>query len=114
MLEPRPTWLVALVSAGPSELGPQSLEARVREKDTQLRELQHRVKNNLQMITALIRMETRNAAAADQTGYERLAGRVASLALLYDALALSEHEEEIDLGVYLSQIATAVMASHAS
>ena len=109
-----PTYrLVALVSAAPSELDPQSLEARVREKDTQLRELQHRVKNNLQMITALIRMETRNAAAADQTGYERLAGRVASLALLYDALALSEHEEEIDLGVYLSQIATAVMASHA-
>ena len=109
-----PTYrLVALVDAAPSELDPQSLEARVREKDTQLRELQHRVKNNLQMITALIRMETRNAAAADQTGYERLAGRVASLALLYDALALSEHEEEIDLGVYLSQIATAVMASHA-
>ena len=65
------------------------------------------------MITALIRMETRNAAAADQTGFERLAGRVASLALLYDAIALSEHEEEIDLGVYLGQIATAVMASHA-
>ena len=109
-----PTYrLVALVNASPSELDPQSLETRVREKDTQLRELQHRVKNNLQMITALIRMETRNAAAADQTGYERLAGRVASLALLYDALALSEHDEEIDLGVYLSQIATAVMASHA-
>ena len=65
------------------------------------------------MITALIRMELRNAAAGDQTGFERLAGRVASLALLYDALALSAHEEEIDLGVYLSQIATAVMASHA-
>ena len=109
-----PTYrLVALVNAAPSELDPQSVESRVREKDTQLRELQHRVKNNLQMITALIRMETRNAAAADQTGFERLAGRVASLALLYDALALSEHEEEIDLGVYLSQIATAVMASHA-
>ena len=109
-----PTYrIVALVRAAPSELDPQSLEARIREKDTQLRELQHRVKNNLQMITALIRMELRNAAAGDQIGFERLAGRVASLALLYDALALSEHEEEIDLGVYLSQIATAVMASHA-
>ena len=62
-----PTYrLVALVNAAPSELDPQSLEARVREKDTQLRELQHRVKNNLQMITALIRMETRNAATADK------------------------------------------------
>jgi two-component sensor histidine kinase len=109
-----PTYrLVALVNAVPTELAPESLEARVREKDTQLRELQHRVKNNLQMITALIRLETRNAETVDQHGFERLAGRVASLALLYDALAVSEHDEEIDLGVYLGQIATAVMASHA-
>jgi two-component sensor histidine kinase len=109
-----PTYrLVALVNTLPSELEPQLLEVRVREKDTQLRELQHRVKNNLQMITALIRLETRNAEAGDQVGYERLAGRVASLALLYDALSPTEHDAEIDLGVYLSQIATAVMASHA-
>jgi two-component sensor histidine kinase len=105
--------LVALVNSFPSELDPDSLEAQVRKKDTQLRELQHRVKNNLQMITALIRLETRNAETRDQDGYERLAGRVASLALLYDALAPNEHDAEIDLGVYLSQIATAVMASHA-
>ena len=42
------------------------MEERVREKDTLLRELQHRVKNNLQMITALIRLETRNATEPDQ------------------------------------------------
>lgn len=110
-----PTYrLVALVNAVPSDLDPQSLEVRVREKDTQLRELQHRVKNNLQMITALIRLETRNAETVDQHGFERLAGRVASLALLYDTLAVSQHEEQIDLGVYLGQISTAVMASHAT
>ncbi len=109
-----PTYrLVALVNAVPSEAAPESLEALVREKDTQLRELQHRVKNNLQMITALIRLETRNAETVNQEGFERLAGRVASLALLYDALTLSGDEEEIDLGVYLGQIATAVMATHA-
>jgi len=36
----------------------EELENRVREKDTLLREIQHRVKNNLQMITALIRLES--------------------------------------------------------
>ncbi|HVK80079.1 MAG TPA: histidine kinase dimerization/phosphoacceptor domain -containing protein, partial [Verrucomicrobiae bacterium] len=36
------------------------LADNLREKDILLRELQHRVKNNLQMITALIRMEARN------------------------------------------------------
>ena len=63
-----------------------SAEQRVHEKDTLLRELQHRVKNNLQMITALIRMETRNATVSDQKRFERLAGRVDALAILYQTL----------------------------
>ena len=105
--------LVALIDALRSEPDTEAFVARLREKDTQLRELQHRVKNNLQMITALIRMETRNANPADREGYTRLAGRVSSLALLYDTLEVSTDNAEIDLGVYLSQIAAAVMAAHA-
>lgn len=83
------------------------------EKDILLRELQHRVKNNLQMITALIRMEIRHAAEPDQKRFERLAGRVDALAILYQTLSTDEQKGEIDLGVYLSQIASAVMNSHA-
>lgn len=90
-----------------------SVEERIKEKDTLLRELQHRVKNNLQMITALIRMETRNAAEPDQKRFERLAGRVDALAILYQTLSTDEQKDEVDLGVYLSQIASAVMNSHA-
>ena len=90
-----------------------SVEERIREKDILLRELQHRVKNNLQMITALIRMETRNAAEPDQRRFERLAGRVDALAILYQTLSADEQKDEVDLGVYLSQIASAVMNSHA-
>ena len=91
----------------------EALENRIRDKDTLLFELQHRVKNNLQMITALIRLEMRNAASPDKKSFERLAGRVDSLAILYEALSHNERMEEIDLGVYLSQIASAVMTSHA-
>ncbi len=105
--------LVALVDAVPRKPEANSLEAHIREKETQLRELQHRVKNNLQMITSLIRLETRNAEVGKQDGFMRLAGRVSSLALLYDTLSLSDDDTDIDLGVYLSQIATTVMATHA-
>lgn len=105
--------LVALVGTAMSEADAQSVHARVRDKDTQLLELQHRVKNNLQLITGLIRLESRNSGTADPHSYERLAGRVESLALLYDAMSLSDHEGEVDLGAYLGQVATAVMASHA-
>ncbi len=107
--------LVALVdvSAHGEAEDERSAEQRVHEKDTLLRELQHRVKNNLQMITALIRMETRNATVSDQKRFERLAGRVDALAILYQTLTTDEQKDEVDLGVYLSQIASAVMASHA-
>jgi PAS domain S-box-containing protein len=107
--------LVALVdvSAHGETEDARSVEERVREKDTLLRELQHRVKNNLQMITALIRLETRNATEPDQKRFERLAGRVDALAILYQTLSADEQKDEVDLGVYLSQIASAVMASHA-
>ena len=87
---------------------------QVQEKDTQLRELQHRVKNNLQMITALIRVEAKGVP--DRTlgeGFDRLAGRVEALGLLYRALGDGAREDAVDLGVYLSEIASAVMRAHA-
>lgn len=107
--------LVALAKVGQS-LGTEAAEAvqSLRDKDVQLLELQHRVKNNLQMITALIRLEARNVAD-DETGkrFDRLAGRVNSLALLYDMLAAHGLEQTVDLGAYLSQIASSVMQAHA-
>lgn len=107
--------LVALAAVATRD-GPglTELHKRVQDKDTLLRELQHRVKNNLQMITALIRLETRNMpddAAGER--FDRLAGRVNSLALLYNAMSEEGHGESVDLGVYLSQIASAVMKAHA-
>lgn len=91
------------------------LEQRILEKDTLLRELQHRVKNNLQMITALIRLESRNLPdGATGERFDRLAGRINSLALLYRSLSEEWGGESVDLGVYLSQIASAVMQAHAN
>jgi len=106
--------LVALVetSGVPSVLD--ELHEKVREKDTQLRELQHRVKNNLQMITALIRVEAKGVAdRSTGDGFDRLAGRVEALGLLYNALGESGSDDAVDLGVYLSEIASAVMRAHA-
>ncbi|HXU99328.1 MAG TPA: sensor histidine kinase, partial [Caulobacteraceae bacterium] len=107
--------LVALVeNTAPSATVLDELHARVREKDTQLRELQHRVKNNLQMITALIRVEARGVTdRSTGEGFDRLAGRVEALGLLYRALTESELGDGVDLGVYLSEIASAVMRAHA-
>jgi len=107
--------LVALAEVNHSDdAETENFRDKLQEKDTLLRELQHRVKNNLQMITALIRLETRNLQ--DETTavrFDRLAGRVNSLALLYRSMNEEGDSESVDLGVYLSQIASAVMSAHA-
>jgi len=107
--------LVALAAVGQRKASDDGeFEQRLREKDTLLRELQHRVKNNLQMITALIRLEARNLPD-DETGerFDRLAGRIEALALLYRSLSDEENGESVDLGIYLGEIAAAVMRAHA-
>lgn len=92
----------------------EKLEQQVQAKDILLRELQHRVKNNLQMITALIRLEARNLRGNPaKEPFDRLAGRVESLSLLYRSMSESRVDDSIDLGVYLSQIASSVMLAHA-
>ena len=94
----------------------QEFVKKIEDKDTLLKELQHRVKNNLQMITGLIRLEARNISGfSTAEAFDRLAGRIESLSLLYRSLSDSDemNEGSVDLGVYLNQLASAVMVAHA-
>ena len=97
--------LVALVDVGAHHDDQrEELEQRIREKDAQLFEIQHRVKNNLQMITALMRIEARNAKGLiDTAPFDRLAGRIESIQLLYAFMSEHGKSDEIDLGAYLSE-----------
>lgn len=107
--------LAALVDvAGHDWSQREEFEQKIREKDTLLLEIQHRVKNNLQLITALIRIEARNAQGRiDTAPFDRLAGRIEAIQLVYQLLSEHGSEDKIDLGVYLSEIASSVMRAHA-
>jgi PAS domain S-box-containing protein len=90
------------------------LADKLREKDAELLEIQHRVKNNLQMIAALIRIEARNASdRMDTAPFDRLAGRIEAIQILYGLLSDQNKSDQIDLGSYLSDIASSVLRSHA-
>jgi two-component sensor histidine kinase len=106
--------LVALAETTARGGRQEELSKQIQERDVQLRELQHRVKNNLQMITALIRLEAKNQPGDGTAArFGKLAGRIESLALLYRSLSSEEKPDSVDLGVYVSQIASAVIAAHA-
>jgi PAS domain S-box-containing protein len=109
-----PAFRLVAMAAVQSEIAAERahIEQQLQEKVTLLRELQHRVKNNLQMITALVRMEARQLPEAGER-FNRLAGRVEALSLLYTSLSEQADVQEIDLGIYLSQVAAAVMRAHA-
>lgn len=87
-------------------------ERQIRDKDMLLRELQHRVKNNLQLITALIRLEARTVLPQEAGALSRLASRIEALALLYQILSAEKFGPEIDLGSYVSQIGSAIVRTH--
>ena len=89
-------------------------EKQIRDKDLLLKELQHRVKNNLQLVTALIRLEARAAQRGDRVDLERLAGRIDTLSLLYQALSTEHWGPVVDLGPYLGEIASASARAHAN
>lgn len=107
--------LVDVGAHGPHQR--QEIAAQLREKDIRLLEIQHRVKNNLQMIAALIRIEARGAEGRmDTAPFDRLAGRIEAIQILYGLLsdgAKDAKDSTIDLGLYLSDIASSVLRSHA-
>ena len=107
--------IVALIDVTDRERAEREEFARlIRDKDTLLKEVQHRVKNNLQLIVALVRLEARAEKRGDRINLAALAGRIESLYLLYRALTPDVPSNEIDLGHYVSQIASAVMNTYAA
>lgn len=106
--------IAALVDVGGRERAQiEQFENQIRDRDMLMRELQHRVKNNLQLITALVRLEARSAAEGESVALSRLASRIDALTVLYRTLSAENAAGDIDLGQYLSDIATAVMQASA-
>jgi two-component sensor histidine kinase len=107
--------IAALVDVGGRERAQiEQFELQIRDRDMLLHELQHRVKNNLQLITALIRLEARAASEGEAVALSRLASRIDALTVLYRTLAVEGSEQDIDLGKYLADVADAVMQANAA
>jgi len=83
-----------------------ALQELVREKEALLREVHHRVRNNLQVVTSLIRLEAgRNANVDTRSVLSGMQGRIRAMALLHDALSRSGSFSGVDLGSYLRHLA---------
>ncbi|MCU1678123.1 MAG: ATPase [Frankiales bacterium] len=103
-LRPGGTHLGALVLVRDvSEL--RSRDRQLLSKDATIREIHHRVKNNLQTVAALLRLQARRLDVPEaREALEESVRRVASIALVHETLSLA-HEEAVDFDAIVSQIA---------
>jgi two-component sensor histidine kinase len=71
-------------------------DRQIMSKDATIREIHHRVKNNLQTVAALLRLQSRRVPGAEaRLALEESMRRVASIALVHETLS-SSIDEEVD------------------
>jgi PAS domain S-box-containing protein len=88
------------------------LEAALREKETLLRELQHRVKNNLKMISSLLGLEMDSLSDAKAREFFLAAqSRIEALQAIYDRLSSGGGSGEVEMGAYLGELAESIVGT---
>jgi two-component system, sensor histidine kinase PdtaS len=89
------------------------IEAALKEKDVLLREIHHRVKNNLQIIDSLLNLQA--ARIADPKVQEMLResqNRIRSMALIHQTLYQSNDFAEVDFRMFLESLVHTLASSH--
>lgn len=90
----------------------EQIEASLREKEVLLREIHHRVKNNLQVIQSLLRMEARQIPQAEtRQALETTVERVRAMGLVHERLYKMGSLSRLALADYLSTLFDGVVAS---
>lgn len=74
-------------------------------KEVLLHELQHRVKNSLQVIASLISLQRRKATDPKVRQHlDVIVSRMEALRVMYNMLYLVDHHGEVDFGAYLKEL----------
>jgi len=91
------------------------LEMQLHQKEILLKEVHHRVKNNLQIISAMLKLQahsTEDAAILDVLEDSR--SRLRAIALIHETLYQSPNLEQLDFHLYIQQLGNAVLASQST
>lgn len=83
----------------------ESIEVTLKEKEVLLKEIHHRVKNNLQIISSLLNLQ-KNSLGNEEANYviDETQNRIKAIALVHQKLYQSKNVGKIDFGNYLEEL----------
>lgn len=81
------------------------------QKETLLREVHHRVKNNLQMMASMVRVVSRSVAADARPAFDKVAQRIATVGRAYEHVHRQDDLAQLNLADYLRGICVQIAQS---
>lgn len=91
----------------------EALQTALAEKEVLLREIHHRVKNNLQVISSILNLQSRHAEdSRTRAVLEESRSRIQSMTMVYEQLYQAEDLSRIDFRKYVRNLAGALHVSH--
>ncbi|WP_186453934.1 PAS domain S-box protein [Denitratisoma sp. DHT3] len=107
-------WVAAVIrDISEREDAQRRIQASLREKETLLKEIHHRVKNNLQIISSLLSMQSDRLASEDaRDALRESQHRVRSMALIHERLYRNEDLNGVDFGDYIQSLVSVLYRSY--
>lgn len=101
-----PRYLIAMVAeATGRKRSEAAMKALLNEKDVLLREIHHRVKNNMQVVSSLLSLQALGLEDEKlRRVFQESQSRVRAMALIHETLYESEDLSRIELGPYISRV----------
>ncbi|MCK5145573.1 hypothetical protein KAR48_02395 [bacterium] len=92
------------------------IECNLREKEMLLKEIHHRVKNNLTVINSLLNLQKKRITNTEQaiTAFEDMRSRIISMALVHEQLYKSNNFSEINMRNYIQNLTRQLQAMYSS
>lgn len=82
------------------------------EMEVMLREIHHRVKNNLQIITSLLRLQANSMDRETDVYYKEAINRVTAMAIIHERMYQSGSLSDFDLKSYLDSLISSILSNN--